>query len=61
MANILKEYFELWVKKRWLLFIERELIRQNNLRNRWKRQGYVVKRLVNRYNELYPDERIYIK
>ena len=58
MANILKKFFELWAKKHWLVFIDREVERCRKLDARLTRQRYVVRCLVERYNELYSDDPI---
>lgn len=60
MMNILKEFFELWIRKRWLVFIDREVRKRDKLNDHLKRQEYLIRCLVKRYNELYPDSSIRI-
>lgn len=58
MGEYFKESFELWVKKRWLNFIDREVERYRKLEVRLERQGYIVKCLADRYKELYPNNEL---
>ena len=58
MSNMLKKVVELWIQKRFLALIEREVQRHKKLEKRLIRQGHMVIRLADRYNELYPNNPI---
>lgn len=60
MMNIFKEFFELWIRKRWLVFIDKEVRKRDKLNDHLKRQEYVIQCLIKRYNELYRDDPIKI-
>ena len=51
----LKEWFELWCKNRWLKIIDKEVNKMNKYCDLWKRKKFVVDKLVDKFNELYPD------
>lgn len=56
MIKILSELFELSVKKNWLKHINRAVDKYNKLNQKANVQSYVVRKLVDRYNELYPND-----
>lgn len=58
MGKLIKEVFDLWVRKRWLKTIDKECDEYNKLNAKLRRQGYVVNKLVDRYNEIYKENPI---
>ena len=56
MKELLKQYFELCCKKRWLKAIDKEVDRYNNLYNKTKRQRHILSTMINRYNEIYGED-----
>lgn len=60
MIKILSELLELSVKKNWIKHINRAVDKYNKLRQKANVQSYVVRKLVDRYNELYPNDMIKI-
>lgn len=56
LKKLLKERFELFVKMRWLKTIEKETDKLHKLRSKTKRQRYVLRKLVEKYNELYRED-----
>lgn len=56
MAELLKRSFELFVKKRWLKTIQKEIDRHNKLKNKLSRQQYIVNALLERYKEIYNED-----
>lgn len=61
MIKILSKLFELSVKKNWLNHINRAVDKYNKLNQKANVQAYVVRKLLDRYNELYPNDMIMIK
>lgn len=53
MADLLKRSFELWVKKRWLREIDKAVERCRKATDKADRELYVLRRLVERYKEIY--------
>lgn len=60
MIKILSESLELSVKKNWLKHINRAVDKYNKLNQKANVQSYVVRKLLDRYNELYPNDMIKI-
>lgn len=56
MKELLKEYFELWCKKRWLKSIDKEIDRYNHLYQKTMRQHNILSTMINRYNEIYGED-----
>jgi ribosomal protein S27AE len=56
LKQLLKESFELFVKKRWLKEIESAIERYKKTYAKATREHYIMQVLINRYNELYPKE-----
>lgn len=61
MKKLLKRQFELWVKMRWLKTIDKEIKKRRKYLFKYKRQEYVVNKLVDEYNKIYADSVIKIK
>lgn len=61
MIELIKEWFELTVKQNWLKHIDRAVDKYNKLKRKTDIQNHVVHKLVERYNELYPNDMIDIK
>lgn len=55
MRKLLKQTFELWVKMRWLKTIDKEIKKRRKYFFKYKRQEYVVNKLVDEYNKIYAD------
>ena len=53
LKRLLKESFDIWVKKRWLKEIDRSIERYKNAYNKAIREHHVMNALINRYNEIY--------
>lgn len=58
MIELIKEWFELTVKQNWLKHIDRAIDKYNKLKRKTDIQNHVVHKLVERYNELYPNDMI---
>lgn len=58
MKELLKRSFELWVKMRWLKTIDKEIKKRRKYFFKYKRQEYVVNKLVEEYNNLYADSKL---
>lgn len=58
MNELIKKWFELIVKQNWLKTIDREVDKYNKLKRKMDIQNHVVHKLVERYNELYPNDMI---
>lgn len=58
MRKLIKETFELFVKKIWLKKIDKEVDKYNRIKIEANRQAHVVHSLVNRYNEIYKNDPI---
>ena len=56
MKELLKQYFELCCKKRWLKAIDKEVDRYNDLYDKTKRQHHILSTMINRYNEIYGED-----
>lgn len=56
MAELLKQSFELFVKKRWLKTIQKEIDRHNKIKHKLSRQQYIVNALLERYKEIYNED-----
>ena len=55
MRKLLKQTFELWVKMWWLKTIDKEIAKRRKYFFKYKRQEYVVNKLVDEYNKIYAD------
>lgn len=58
MKELLKRRFELWIKMRWLKTIDKEIKKRRKYFFKYKRQEYVVNKLVEEYNNLYADSKL---
>ena len=58
MIKLIREFFELWAKQNWLKHIDRAVDKYNRLDRDAKVQAHVVHKLVERYNEIYPGDKI---
>ncbi|MDE7245543.1 MAG: hypothetical protein K2O18_16440 [Oscillospiraceae bacterium] len=58
MIELIKEWFEFVAKQNWLNHINRAADRYYRLDRKAQIQAYVVHKLVARYNELYPSDKI---
>lgn len=56
MAELLKQTFDLFVKKRWLKTIDKECDKYNKIKGKLFRQQYVVNALIKEYMEIYGEE-----
>lgn len=57
LKELLKRSFELRVKMRWLKTIDKEVKKRRKYFFKYKRQEYVVNKLVEEYNNIYADFR----
>ena len=60
MISLLKVMFELAVKKFWLKQIEKAINKNNRLNQKARRQGYIARKLMERYSEIYGSEDLQI-
>ena len=58
MKELLKRRFELWIKMRWLKTMDKEIKKRRKYFFKYKRQEYVVNKLVEEYNNLYADSKL---
>lgn len=58
LKELIKKSFALWVKMRWLKTIDKEVKKRRKYFFKYKRQEYVVNKLVEEYNNLYDDFKI---
>jgi hypothetical protein len=58
LKELIKKSFDLWVKMRWLKTIDKEVKKRRKYFFKYKRQEYVVNKLVEEYNNLYADFKI---
>ena len=56
MAELLKQSFELFVKKRWLKTIDKECDKYNKIKSKLSRQQYVVNSLLAEYKKNYGED-----
>ena len=56
MKELLKQYFKLLCKERWLKAIDKQINKYDHLRQKMDRQYYVLSEMINRYNEIYGDD-----
>ena len=61
LKKLIKESFELSVKKRWLKEIESAVNSYNKSRDKLQRDTYVLSVLIKEYNEHYPDSKFKVK
>ena len=61
MKNLIKKSFDLWIRKRWLKIIAKEVAKRDKLLNAYHRKVYVVGELVKEYNKLYPEALLKVK
>lgn len=57
LKEMIKKSFDLWVKMRWLKTIDKEVKKRTKYFFKFKRQEYVVNKLVEEYNNLYADSK----
>jgi hypothetical protein len=57
LKEMIKKSFDLWVKMRWLKTIDKEVKKRRKYFFKFKRQEYVVNKLVEEYNNLYADSK----
>ena len=53
---MLKQSFELFVKKRWLKTIDKECDKYNKIKSKLSRQQYVVNSLLAEYKKIYGED-----
>ena len=58
LKEMIKKSFDLWVKMRWLKTIDKEAKKRRKYFFKFKRQEYVVNKLVEEYNNLYADSKL---
>ena len=56
MVELLRQWFDLSVKMRWLKLIDKEIVKYNKLKNKLNRQQSVINSLVKRYKEIYSED-----
>ena len=56
MGELLKQSFELFVKKRWLKTIDKECKKYKKLKSKLFRQQYVVNSLLAEYKKKYGED-----
>ena len=56
MTELLKQSFELFVKKRWLKTIDKECDKYNKIKSKLSRQQYVVNSLLAEYKKIYGED-----
>ena len=56
MKELLKQYFKLWCKERWLKAIDKQINKYDHLRQKMEHQYNVLREMINRYNEIYGDD-----
>lgn len=61
MIELIKEWFEIIKKKNWLRIINKEYDRYRMIYSKAKIQANVVNTLVDKYNELYPDDKLNVR
>ena len=58
MIGLIREWLKLMVKRNWLKHINREVKKYNSLNEKARVQAYIVHKMVEQYNELYPSDKI---
>ena len=58
MKKLLKQTFELLVRKRWLKTIDKEINKMQKYKTKYNVQRYVIDHLVAEYNKRYTDSKI---
>ena len=61
LQKLIKESFELFVKKRWLKEIDSAVNSYNKSRDKLQRDTYVLSVLIKEYNERYLDSQFKVK
>lgn len=63
LKNLLKESFDLFVKKRWLKAINKEVNKYNRINRKHtkvsgklRKQQYILDAMIKRYNEIYGED-----
>lgn len=56
MLQLIKEIFELKCRTRWLRLVDKEHRKYLRLYEKTKRQAFIVRRMMERYNELYEED-----
>ena len=55
LKKLIKNLFDLWVRKRWLKEIDRSVNRYNKAKTKTAHEHYVMSALIKEYNKLYSD------
>lgn len=58
MIDLIRERFELWVRHNWIKHINREVDKCNRMTRKTRAQAHIVRKMVERYNEIYPGYKI---
>ena len=58
MLQLIKQIVSLGIRNRWLKAIEKERRKYERLCAQANRQAYIVRRLIDRYNELYKEAQL---
>ena len=53
VIELLERTFQMWVEKRWLKEIDKAVDRYKKAQSKANREYFVMKKLCERYNELY--------
>lgn len=56
LKELLKQSFELWVKKRWLKEVERAIDRYKKTYAKATREHYVMNKLIEEYKKIYGED-----
>ena len=56
LKQLVKEFFDLWVKMRWLKMINKETNKYHKYQQKLARQQSVVNALIKRYKEIYGED-----
>ena len=56
LLKLLKQYFELCRKERWLKAIDKQINKYDHMRQKMDRQHHILSEMINRYNEIYGDD-----
>lgn len=57
MMKLMKKKFDLWCQKRWLKAIDKETNKYRKLKTKLSIQRSVIKALLDRYEELYEEDK----
>jgi hypothetical protein len=56
LKELIKQSFELWVKKRWLKEIDRAIDRYKKTYAKATREHYVMNKLIEEYKKIYGED-----